>query len=64
MPDITMCRDAACPFREHCYRFTATPSEHRQSYFAKSPRTGDMCPEAWPNHTRRLSLKVHINEDR
>ena len=32
MPDISMCRDKHCPIREGCYRYTAIPSEYRQSY--------------------------------
>jgi hypothetical protein len=34
MPDITMCMGRDCPQREKCYRFTATPNPHRQSYSA------------------------------
>lgn len=34
MPDITMCDDTKCAARKSCYRFTAKPSEFRQSYFA------------------------------
>lgn len=37
MPDITMCTGGTCQWREQCYRFTATPSEHRQSYFVTPP---------------------------
>ena len=37
MPDITMCKDIDCPIKDKCYRFTATPSEFRQSYFIDSP---------------------------
>lgn len=37
MPDITMCKGAGCPHKEACYRFKATPSPYRQSYFAESP---------------------------
>lgn len=32
MPDISMCNNAICPSKENCYRFTAKPSEFRQSY--------------------------------
>lgn len=31
MPDLAMCRDHACPAREQCYRYKATPST-RQTY--------------------------------
>jgi hypothetical protein len=37
MADITMCPGTDCPVRETCYRFTAKPSEHRQSYFFQPP---------------------------
>jgi len=32
MPDISMCKDEDCPSRLKCFRFTATPNEHRQYY--------------------------------
>lgn len=32
MPDITMCTSDKCPIKNNCYRFTATPTEHWQSY--------------------------------
>lgn len=38
MPDITMCSTKECPLHDICYRFTATPSEFRQSWFAGDPR--------------------------
>jgi hypothetical protein len=34
MPDLTMCEGADCPLRETCYRYKATESEFRQSYFS------------------------------
>lgn len=37
MPDIAMCWGENCPIKETCYRFTATPSKWRQSYFAETP---------------------------
>lgn len=43
MPDITMCGGvrkedgAVCSMRDSCYRFRATPSEYRQSYFVSAP---------------------------
>ena len=44
MPDITMCTGEGCKKRERCYRFTATPTPGRQSYFLTPPvdkDTGD-----------------------
>lgn len=32
MPDISMCVNNKCPLRDRCYRFTAKPNPHRQSY--------------------------------
>lgn len=44
MPDITMCRDTKCPQKDYCFRYTAQPSEYRQSYFTESPKKMDGCP--------------------
>lgn len=43
MPDITMCDDKKCHLKNKCYRFMATPSEYRQSYFAETPRKDYEC---------------------
>lgn len=32
MPDISLCKNESCPLKDNCYRYTATPNEHRQSY--------------------------------
>lgn len=37
MPDITMCSGEKCNLKETCYRFLATPTEHKQSYFSVPP---------------------------
>lgn len=55
MPDITMCKGVApenviCSMRNSCYRFLATPSEYRQSYFTKAPvetLDGQTCKYFW-----------------
>jgi hypothetical protein len=48
MPDITMCNDKECPRNKKCYRFTATPTPHWQSYFWESPRKDDdSCDHFW-----------------
>ena len=39
MADITMCKGDNCPSKQTCYRFLATPSEYRQSYFYPTPTT-------------------------
>lgn len=42
MPDISMCLNKTCPSKDQCYRFTATPDEHWQSYGGFTP-DGDRC---------------------
>ena len=37
MPDLTMCEGTNCPLKETCYRYKATASEFRQSYFSDLP---------------------------
>lgn len=37
MPDITMCTGEGCVLKDSCYRYTAQPSEYRQSYFVVPP---------------------------
>jgi hypothetical protein len=37
MPDLTMCEGNDCPLKETCYRYRATASEFRQSYFSDLP---------------------------
>ena len=32
MPDIAMCKNEKCKFKEDCFRFTAKPSEFHQTY--------------------------------
>lgn len=60
MPDISMCFGAKeiqgkkdiCPLREKCYRYTAKPSEFRQSYILPDP-FGEKCTHYWPNEERK-----------
>jgi hypothetical protein len=56
MPDITMCMSAACKFRKYCYRYTATPSEYRQS-FAKFEPESDGC-DYYIEDSRRTGEKA------
>ena len=42
MADITMCDDKDCQRKDSCYRYTATPSKYRQSYFVESPKRKKM----------------------
>lgn len=41
MPDISMCLNKQCESRTTCYRFTAIPSEYRQSYSDLQPVDGE-----------------------
>lgn len=44
MPDFSMCRNQECEKRNHCYRFTVTPSKKKQSYQRFAPEKGkDRC---------------------
>jgi hypothetical protein len=47
MPDITMCKGTNCPYKESCYRFTATPNEFMQSYFIEPPFKDNYCEMYW-----------------
>jgi len=55
MPDITMCEGQDCPLKESCYRYTATPSEFRQSYFIDPPYNEEKkeCDHYWKNESAR-----------
>lgn len=43
MPDIALCEGTGCPLKEKCYRYKATPSKYRQSYFYEIPYLGSNC---------------------
>lgn len=47
MPDITMCPGEGCPLRETCYRYTARPTPHMQSYFVEPPYKDGKCEHYW-----------------
>jgi|GEM_PF-5152280 hypothetical protein len=50
MPDISMCSNQECFLRARCHRFTAKPSEYRQSYFIDvSPNKNGKCEHFWEN---------------
>lgn len=46
MPDIAMCKNENCKKKLKCYRYTATPSEYRQSYMNF---TREDCSYFWDN---------------
>jgi hypothetical protein len=44
MPDITMCRNQFCTIKDRCYRWTAEPNPHWQSYaWFKEPSSNEKC---------------------
>lgn len=44
MPDISMCKNAACPDKESCFRWTAEPNPAWQSYsFFEGPAGNQAC---------------------
>ena len=47
MPDISMCVNKECTLKETCYRFTAKPSEFRQSYGSFKPEEDGTCRGYW-----------------
>lgn len=51
MPDIMMCLEHECSLKEMCYRYTAIPSEGKQSYF-KPKVIGRNCGHFWNNKNR------------
>lgn len=53
MPDITMCKGGDCPLKETCYRYTAKPTPHWQSFFAEPPFTGNECAHYWEDSEER-----------
>lgn len=65
MPDISMCTGEGCPRKETCYRFTAKPSELRQSYFMKAPiKEDNTCEYYWPNENDRTKKVPTKNSKR
>lgn len=46
MPDISMCSGKGCPYKDSCYRRTATPSYY-QSYFSVPPIEDGECKYYW-----------------
>lgn len=67
MPDISMCLGRDCPKKTSCYRFTAFPSEYRQSYFVGVPYKGEGCDYYWKmeehDYENRPRHRGELNED-
>ena len=66
MPDITMCNGQGCELKSTCYRYTATPSKHVQSYFTEPPIKNGKCEYYWQDAKERaknlMKLKKGYNE--
>lgn len=43
MADISKCKNDQCELKYHCYRYTAEPSEFRQSYGDFEPNDDKSC---------------------
>ncbi len=71
MPDISMCKNNACPSRNDCYRFSAKPNEYRQAYAEFDFGGGNCCDdfiptakyaEKHPSKSEAFRLKVQRGE--
>lgn len=59
MPDISICTNKACPSKEYCYRFTAKPSEFRQSYADFTCEEDEInCSHFYPNGKNSTKCKL------
>jgi len=59
MADITMCSGEKCPLKQICYRYTAKPSEFRQSYFSRPPVSEGECEYFLRNGIRAKTDKTN-----
>lgn len=65
MPDITMCYGNKCPKKETCYRYTAKPNTHWQSYFKDAPidKKGN-CNHYWNNKQKKQWKQQLTNKNK
>ena len=55
MTDITMCDNPFCKLNTSCYRYTATPNKHQQTYFIADVRNEDeSCNYFQPENVKEL----------
>jgi hypothetical protein len=54
MADITMCSGEGCHMKNKCYRFTAKPDEHWQSWFGTVPIEDGKCEMYWGTKTNNV----------
>lgn len=47
MADISKCYGNGCPLKEKCYRYTAIPRPHGQSYLNEVLFKDGECPHFW-----------------
>jgi hypothetical protein len=57
MPDITMCYGLDCPFKNKCYRHTASPNPFWQSYFTEPPMKDGDCPYYYEDKSALIDKK-------
>lgn len=62
--DICKCHGIDCPFKDHCYRYTAEPSEF-QYYFADPPIKDGKCDMYWGENAQFIwnQLNDIVNGD-
>lgn len=48
MPDISLCKNAECPLKYECFRYTAKPNEFRQAYQDFQPDDDGQCVAYMP----------------
>ena len=63
MPDVSMCDGIGCTLKSTCYRYTATPSEHLQTYFIRPPFKNDICDYYWEDKSSTKATKDSDNVD-
>lgn len=54
-----MCLGNDCPKKESCYRYTATPSKFRQSYFAEPPIKDGKCDYYWGENSESIMNQLN-----
>ena len=59
MADISMCEQHECSLKESCYRYTATPNKHRQSYSHFAEKNGD-CAYFWDNKGYENRIQISL----
>jgi len=57
MPDISMCSGDGCKLKKKCYRSTAKPDPHRQSYFSIPPLENGKCNYYIPDNNEMARRK-------